>query len=103
MKRSIYLILNEDNGHIKVGISKNPKSRLKQLQTGSSAKLTILYQRVVEHASKIESNLHHDYQFQKVNLEWFDLSESIIDEIDRKITKYESNFILLEKENYFFE
>ena len=36
-------IISNDKGYIKVGISKNPKRRLKQLQTGNQNKLTLLF------------------------------------------------------------
>ena len=99
MKRSIYLILNEETGHIKIGIGKNPEKRVKQLQTGSSAKLTILYQREVEYASKIERNLHEDYKFYRLEGEWFEMPILSFSEIDDKITLYENNFKTLNEQN----
>lgn len=104
MKRYIYLILNEDNGHIKVGIGKNPSKRVKQLQTGSSAKLTVIYKRLVEKASVIEKNIHADYHLFRISGEWFDIPNLSIDKIDKSITLYENNVKCLEDlENPFFK
>lgn len=99
MRRCIYLIENEDNKHIKIGIGKNPKQRIKQLQTGSSAKLKLLYQREVEFASKVESMLHIDYLDYRVHGEWFSLEGFDFQDIDNKITLYEKNFIALKSGN----
>jgi len=95
MKRSIYLILNEETGHIKIGIGKSPEKRIKQLQTGSSVKLKLLYQREVEHASKVERNLHFLYSMYRLEGEWFDIPNISFKEIDDKITIYENNYKLL--------
>lgn len=96
MRRSIYLIVNEDTGHVKIGIGKNPANRLQQLQTGNSAKLILAYSREIYHASKVERNLHSFYQEHRLTGEWFDLPIDIFPEIDKKITLYESNFIALQ-------
>jgi len=99
MTRSIYLILNEDNDHIKIGISKNATKRVKQLQTGSSSKLTLLYEREVEHASKVERNLHQYYKDYRVHGEWFELPDDIYTAIDNKIGVYETMFKTLVSHN----
>jgi hypothetical protein len=94
--------MNEDNGFIKVGIGKNPKQRMKALQTGSTAKLKIIYEREVEFASKIENVLHRHFKEQQVHGEWFDLFGVDINDIDKQIESSEKNFILLkEYENPF--
>ena len=57
-------IISNDKGYIKVGISKNPKRRLKQLQTGNQNKLTLLFTEEFEcerdHLLKIEKLVHKD-------------------------------------------
>ena len=95
MKRYIYLIRNDDNGALKIGIGLNPQKRIKQLSTGSTSKLTLIYERICEHASKVERNLHIDYQDFRLNGEWFELPIISIKEIDDKVTLYEKNFIAL--------
>jgi len=39
--KSVYLIRGND-GKYKIGIAKNPKKRIKQLQTGNSDELTLI-------------------------------------------------------------
>ena len=73
--RSVYLIRGND-GQYKIGIAKNPKQRIKQLQTGNSDKLTIIETYESENASKIESTLHNQYAHLRNEGEWFDLSIS---------------------------
>ena len=97
MRRYIYLIKNEDSEQVKVGIGKKPETRLKQLQTGSSGKLTLLYKREVEFASVVERNLHNFYSEQRGSGEWFDLYGVNIEDIDNQITLYEKNIIALKE------
>ena len=69
----VYLIRG-NNGKYKIGIAKEPKKRLKQLQTGNSDVLTIIETYQSENASKIESTLHNRYSYLRNAGEWFDLS-----------------------------
>ena len=41
-KDYIYVIKNNDN-YVKIGVSKHPIKRLKQLQTGNQSKLELLF------------------------------------------------------------
>lgn len=61
-------------GNIKIGVSKNPYDRLKELQTGHSAKLKIIEMFPFEsrmQAYATEKQLHRRYQRHKVRGEWF--------------------------------
>jgi hypothetical protein len=71
--RSVYLIRG-DNGKYKIGVAKNPKQRIRQLQTGNSDKLVIIETYKSENATKIESALHNRYSHVRNVGEWFDLS-----------------------------
>lgn len=75
MVRSIYLIRG-NNGKYKIGIAKNPQSRLKQLQTGNPELLTIIETYETTNASKIEKALHNRYSYTRKEGEWFELSVS---------------------------
>jgi hypothetical protein len=104
MKRFVYLIKNEDNGYIKIGIGKNVEQRIKSLQTGSTAKLRIIYKKEVQFASKIESLLHRRYENFRVHGEWFDINEELMEEIDKQISITENSYkILSELENPFIK
>ena len=97
MKRFIYLIENEDNGYIKIGIGVNPNQRIKALQTGSTGKLKLLYKKEVQFASKIESVLHRQYKEQRISGEWFDLYGFDLKDIYYQIDVTEKNFIMLKE------
>ena len=67
----IYLIKNSEESYYKIGVGKNPKQRLKQLQTGSPAELVLIETFSTEHAYKIEKILHRRYSHLKKDGEWF--------------------------------
>lgn len=68
----IYLIQNTTNSQIKIGRSKNPKRRLKTLQTGNGDRLKIIAQFDVEKDRHFEKRIHRAFwQFRKKG-EWFE-------------------------------
>lgn len=70
MKKHIYL-LQSDNGVYKIGVSKDPQKRLKQLQTGSSEKLEIIKTYESEFYRQIEKGLHNKFNHLRSEGEWF--------------------------------
>lgn len=70
----IYLIQSIENGYYKIGVSKHPKKRVKQLQTGNSSELKLIESYQSEHAHKVERALQRRYGYLKKEGEWFDLS-----------------------------
>lgn len=70
----VYLMQSLENGYYKIGISKNPNTRLKQLQTGNSSKIKIIETFESDLARNIETTLHNRYSHIKKNGEWFDLA-----------------------------
>ena len=70
----IYLIQSQEDGYYKIGVSKHPKKRVKQLQTGNSSELKLIESYQSEHAHKVERALQRRYSFLKKEGEWFDLS-----------------------------
>jgi hypothetical protein len=70
----IYLIKSIKYGCYKIGVSKNPDKRLKQLQTGNPSELELLCVYDSEIAFKIEKVLHNTFNINKEHGEWFDLS-----------------------------
>lgn len=75
----VYIIGNKKEGICKIGYSKNPFKRLKELQTGCPYKLEIFV--VVRGNISTESLLQKKYKKYKSNGEWFfykeDLKKSI--------------------------
>jgi len=71
----VYVIKDETKGR-KLGFSKNPDLRVKQLQTGNKEKLTIEYRLEVNNMSKAESSLHILFAAYRLRKgEWFHLEE----------------------------
>lgn len=100
--RSVYLIRGND-GKYKIGIGKDPRKRIGQLQTGNPDRLEIIGVYESENASKIESTLHNRYAHVRNVGEWFDLSVTeeanfieicrTIDESIKYLKKMENIFI----------
>ena len=68
----LYIIQSDKTGAIKIGRSKNPSKRLKQLQTGCPDKLKLLV--IFENKGHLEKNLHRRLKSYKSRRrgEWFD-------------------------------
>ena len=65
-----------EDGFYKIGVSKHPKKRLKQLQTGNSSELKLIESYQSDHANKIEKILQRKFSYLKKEGEWFDLGIS---------------------------
>lgn len=74
----LYAIKDLHTGLIKLGYSTDPRSRLRELQTGSSSPLHLLYYESCEpgRAALLERQLHKDLNHLRVRGEWFRLSDS---------------------------
>ena len=87
MRDHLYIIQTDETGAIKIGRSKNPLSRVKQLQTGSPYKLKLLL--ILENQGSMEKELHRRLKPFKQNCrgEWFDFdcTGSLPDWISEKI------------------
>jgi hypothetical protein len=73
-ERVVYFIYN--NQHIKIGCSKNPHKRMKQLQTSSPQRLILLG--YVHGDKKLERELHDKFSHLHVNLEWFNVNSELV-------------------------
>jgi len=79
----IYLIQNLNNGFVKIGRSANPQKRLRQLQTGSGDKLTLLRTYQSTNDVVVERRLHSMFWQSKKKGEWFNFpSADYLDFID---------------------
>ncbi|QYB17371.1 hypothetical protein PV-S19_0007 [Pacmanvirus S19] len=63
------------NSKVKIGISKNPEKRLKQLQTGNPNKLIIYHTIKSPDYKELEKTMHNICVDLKIINEWFDISE----------------------------
>jgi hypothetical protein len=75
---SIYLAQNTRNYTLKIGRSKNPKNRIANLNTASADKVIMLYS--FESVESKEIDLHDKYKLYRLNGEWFQFNQNIIDE-----------------------
>lgn len=73
----VYAIKESDSGNIKIGISRDPKRRLKQLQTGNSSKLELVAYAEAKNKYSDESFAHSINSDNHVRGEWFNEKASI--------------------------
>lgn len=99
--KKVYLIKAESSNY-KIGTSKHPSKRVKQLQTGNEETLELINSFESKYASLIETTLHRQFSHLKKCGEWFDLS--LEDEINfiENCKKLEKNFSLLDNDENFF-
>jgi len=98
MSTSYIYIIGCDRPPYKVGISKYPEKRLKQLQTGHPRKLYIhsLTETDSLKTREIESIIHKTLKFQNTNGEWFDVDlDDLMAEINFAMIRYYNDPILL--------
>ena len=87
-------IISDDNGYMKIGVSKNPEKRLKQLQTGHPTNLKLLYTEEFyckrNHLLKIEALIHKEIKniAHRVKGEWFEIPLDKFEEIKNIIILY---------------
>ena len=76
----------------KIGISKNPKKRVKQLQTGNSHKIKLIFFEEVKEAKKAETIIHNFLKDSgnHISGEWFSLT-------DNQVIVIAKNLLTLEK------
>ena len=98
-------IISDNNGYMKIGIAKDPKKRLKQLQTGHPSKLDLLFTEEFycrrSHLLKIEKLVHEKIKSRvhKMKGEWFEIPIKDLEDIKNIIVthriQYEDNEIAL--------
>lgn len=84
----IYILENNEK-YYKIGYSKDPERRVKQLNTGNSTNLKLLHKFTCKYDSIIESNLQKRFKHKNIKGEWFDLSEDDINSIKSLIKMQE--------------
>jgi prophage antirepressor-like protein len=67
----VYAIREKNTGNIKLGISKDPESRLRQLQAANSSELELVAYRKAENRFQDEKNLHQLATDYHIRGEWF--------------------------------
>ena len=94
---SYIYIIGSDKPPYKVGISKNPQRRLKNLQTGHPYPLAIhfIVETSVTNNKLLESVIHRNLKHFRTSGEWFDLSlEKLKLEVDFVMIRYSEDSTL---------
>ena len=98
----IYLIKCETDSQYKIGVSKSPQRRLKQIQTGNPSKVSLITTYQSEIAYKIEKVLQRRFSHLKKEGEWFDLSIKDETSFLNQCSTIESNIMLLKSHDNAF-
>ena len=98
----IYLIQSLEEGYYKIGVSKNPQRRIKELQTGNSSPLKLVETYQSEYADKIERTLQRRYSHLNKEGEWFDMSIQEEVMFVKNCKAIEENLIFLKKNDNVF-
>lgn len=112
----LYFIKSEDTQKdteqriiVKIGVSKNPSDRLKELQTGNHNKLTLIKIIECDNYRKLESEMHKFYKQNNKIGEWFEFSvnefslcmdkaQELANKINNDIkTKKQNNLVLIDQ------
>ena len=100
-KRYVYILKTSDDVY-KIGVAKDVESRVRQLQTGSVEEITLVNKFLSEFPFKIESTLHRKYNSNRINGEWYYLTEENLNSFINDCEKMEKNFkCLVEAKNPF--
>ena len=98
----IYLIQSQEEGYYKIGVSKHPNKRIKELQTGNSSKLKLIESYKSDFAHQIERALQRRFSYMRKEGEWFEMS--INEEVNFIINckQIEKNINILKKNDNVF-
>lgn len=95
MSEITYLYVMSAGVMVKIGFSKAPERRLRQLQTGQGETLVLIHKEAVatEIVRPLEKVLHADLRHHRIRGEWFNLSpEDAILEVKHAVMRYENEF-----------
>jgi len=98
----VYLIQSLENSYYKIGISKHPKKRIKELQTGNSSELKLVEAYQSEFANQIEKTLQRRYSHLRKEGEWFDMGISNEVSFIEECRKIEETLSFLKKNDNVF-
>ena len=91
----VYLFKNENT--YKIGVSKNPHKRIKQLQTGNGNRIKLVSVFESKFPTKLEKILHNIYKINRTVGEWFLLDTSIEQKFITECSNIENSLITLQK------
>ena len=79
METSFIYLIESDQGHVKIGYSQDPESRLSQLQTAHGKPLVLKYTREIDQTNTVtmERIIHEQLKQYRMSGEWFDISADL--------------------------
>ena len=96
----VYLIkLDSEENLYKIGTSKSPKKRLKELQTANGIPLILIKTVKCEFHWKVEAALHRHFVSKRTMGEWFLLDLKDVSSFEEIAKKREADFKLLFENN----
>lgn len=106
----VYLIQIEGKDIYKIGHSKNPKTRIKNVQTGNPFKVLVASSYKSKRAIKIETCLHHRFSSHKITEddvklqgEWFKLDSNLVKDFQKICEQIDNNFKVLEENSTLYD
>ena len=98
----VYLIENTETMEYKIGLTQSsPEKRVKQLQTGSPARLELRATYKSKYPHRLETLLHRTYSTHRLSGEWFALTQEQVNNFLAKC-KETDEIIEMMKDNPFF-
>jgi hypothetical protein len=73
---AVYMIQSGVSGQVKIGVTNNPASRLRGLQTANAAKLHLI--RVLDGGQDVETSLHARFSSLRTFGEWFTFAPEML-------------------------
>lgn len=98
----VYLIQSLEDSYYKIGVSKHPQKRIKELQTGNSSELRLVEMYQSEFANLIEKTLQRRYSHLHKEGEWFDMGISQEVSFISECKQIEETLKFLKKNNSVF-
>lgn len=93
MISNIYLAQAEGTDNYKIGYTtQKPNARINQLQTGNGAKLKLIEVFKTKYGTKLESRIHTEFKWKRIEGEWFVLEKEQVDKFIETCSKHEKNF-----------
>lgn len=88
MKSHVYVMVAE-SGRVKVGISRNPEKRRRELELSSGGQVKLVHSQEHENARDVEREVHTTLRKKRIFGEWFDVcSGEAIEAIERAWNDY---------------
>ena len=98
----VYLIKTKNSQQYKIGIGKDVRKRIKELQTGNPEELILVYSYPTQYASKVETTLHNCYNYLNEKGEWFKFDIRIEIEFLEFCKRIEENITYLKNSGNIF-